>query len=92
MASQKQPPGVFCKERFLRNFTKSTGKQLCQSVFFNETLAQVFSYELCQIFKNTFFIEYLRVTASEIIKCVCSTSKQIQNHLWKEQKPCIIII
>ena len=29
-----------------------------------ETLAQVFSYEFCQISKNTFFTEHLRATAS----------------------------
>ena len=29
-----------------------------------ETLAQVFSCELCKIFKNTFFTEHLRTTAS----------------------------
>ena len=29
-----------------------------------ETLAQVFSFEFCEIFKNTFFTENLRVTAS----------------------------
>ena len=30
-----------------------------------EALAQVFSCEFCEIFKNTFFTEHLRVTASE---------------------------
>ena len=29
-----------------------------------ETLAQVFSCEFCEIFKNAFFIEHLRVTAT----------------------------
>ena len=29
-----------------------------------ETLAQVFSCEFCEIFKNTFFTEHLRTTAS----------------------------
>ena len=29
-----------------------------------ETLAQVFSYEFCEISKNTFFTEHLRATAS----------------------------
>ena len=47
-------PKVFCKKDVLRNFTKSTGKHLCQSLFFNkvagldatgETLAQVYSCE-----------------------------------------------
>ena len=44
----------------LENFAKFTGKHLCQSLFFNnfikkETLAQMFSCEFCEIFKNTFF-------------------------------------
>ena len=47
----------------LRNFAIFTGKHLYQSLFFNtelyyikkETLAQVFSYEFCEISKNTFF-------------------------------------
>ena len=50
-------PEVFCEKGVLRNFSKFTGKQLCQSLFFNrvadaacnfikkETLAQVFSCE-----------------------------------------------
>ena len=29
-----------------------------------ETLAQVFSREFCEIFKNTFFTEHLQATAS----------------------------
>ena len=28
-------------------------------------LAQMFSYKLCEIIKNTFFIEHLRTTASK---------------------------
>ena len=63
----------------LRNFAKFTGKQLCQSLFFNkvaglrpeacnfikkETLAKVFSCDFCKISKNTFFTECFRTTAS----------------------------
>ena len=33
---QKQPPEVFRKKDVLRNFTKFTGKHLCQSLFFNK--------------------------------------------------------
>ena len=59
-------PGVFYKKGVLKNFAKFTGKHQCQSLFFNkkETLAQVFSCEYCEIFKNTFYAEHLRVTAS----------------------------
>ena len=57
----------------LRNFTKFTGKDLCQSLFFwvqslrpatlliKEALAQVFSCEFGERSKNTFFTEHLRV-------------------------------
>ena len=31
-----------------------------------QTLAQMFFCEFCKIFKNTFFAEHLRVTASDI--------------------------
>ena len=54
------------KKVVLRNFTKFTGKQLCQSLFFDikkEALAQVFSCEFCEIYKNTFFTEHLRANA-----------------------------
>ena len=55
------------KKGILRNFAKFTVKHLCQSLFFNkvtggacnfikkETLAQVFSCEVCEISKNTFY-------------------------------------
>ena len=33
---QKQPPGVFYKKSVLKNFTKFTGKDLCQSLFFDK--------------------------------------------------------
>ena len=36
------------------------------SNFIKKKLAQVFSCEFCEIFKNTFFTEQLRVTASDI--------------------------
>ena len=34
--TQKQPSQVFCEKGILRNFTKLTGKHLCQSLFFNK--------------------------------------------------------
>ena len=33
---QKQPPEVFCKKGFLRNFAKFKGKHLCKSLFLNK--------------------------------------------------------
>ena len=53
------------KKGVLRNFTKFTGKHVCQSLFIKkETLAQVFSREFCEVSKNTFSTEHLRTTAS----------------------------
>ena len=55
------------KKNVLKNFAKFIGKHVSQSILFNEvaglrpatllkkeTLAQIFSYEFCEIFKNTF--------------------------------------
>ena len=44
------------KKGVLRNFTKFTRKNMCQSLFFNKVagLAKVFSCEFCEISKNTF--------------------------------------
>ena len=65
-------PEVFCKKDVLRNFAKFTGRQLCESRFFNkiagvvpETLSQVFSCEFIEISKTTFFTENHRVTTSD---------------------------
>ena len=67
----------------VRNFTKFTGKHLCQSLYFNkvaglrpeacnfikiETLAQVFSCEFCEISNNTFFTEHVWATASVLYR------------------------
>ena len=60
---RRSRPEVLCIKGVLRNFTKFTGKHLCQSLFFNkianpmpkkETLAHMFSCEYCKISKNTF--------------------------------------
>ena len=58
------------KKGVLKNFAKIVGKHLCQSLLFkkvaglrpatllkNETLAQVFSCEFCEISKNTSFLQ-----------------------------------
>ena len=69
-------PEVFCKKDVLKNLTKFTGKDLCQSLFFNkiaglsnfikkETLEQVLSCEFCEISKNTFSYRTPPMAASE---------------------------
>ena len=54
------------KEGILRNFAKFTWKHQCHSLvpWQKGTLAQVFSYEVCKISKNTFFTEHIWATAS----------------------------
>ena len=60
-------PEVYCKKGVFRNFAKFTGKQLRQSLFFNnvvdlrpaallkkEALAQVFPCEFCEMSENPF--------------------------------------
>ena len=57
---------MFCKNSVLKNFTKSSGKHLCQNRFFNKVagVRQVFSCEFYEIFKNTFFYRTPLVVAS----------------------------
>ena len=72
--SRSSRPEVFCKKAVLtvlRNFTKFTGKLLCQSLFFNKVaglrqryLAQVFSCEFCEIYKNAYFSYRTRLVAA----------------------------
>ena len=68
---QKQPLEVVCKKDVLKHFAIFTGKHLCQSLFFNkvptvslqlfkkDNLVQVLCRKFCEIFKSTYFIEYL---------------------------------
>ena len=69
--------GVFCKLKCSLKFCKAHRKTPVRVSFLimlqtdacnfikQETLAQVFSCEFCEISKNTFSIEHLRETASE---------------------------
>ena len=71
-------PEELYKKGVLRNFAKFTGKQLCRSFFLNKvadlrpatllkrTVAQVFSCEFCEIYKNTFFHKTPLVAASAL--------------------------
>ena len=73
------------KKDVLRNFAKFAGKYLSQSLFFNKVaslisatllkkaLAQMFSCEFYEIFKNNSLIEHIGATAS-----VCLTFAQLK--------------
>ena len=71
------------KKAVLRNFTKFTGKHLCQSFFFKkETLAQVFPCEFCDISNNTFLHKTPLVAASAeiVIQTILSLQEVYQCH------------
>ena len=77
---RRSRPEVFYEKVFLK-ISNNSQENTCpraslliklQASFCNfikkETPAQVFSCEFCEIFKSTFFTEYLRVTASDLYK------------------------
>ena len=60
---------VFFKKGVIKNFVKLTRKNLCQiflaglrpaTLLKKDTPSQMFFYQFCKGFKNTFFIEHLR--------------------------------
>ena len=60
---------VILRKLFWKNFAKFTRKRLCWCLFLTvskETPTPVFSCEICEIFKSTYFKEHLRTTASNI--------------------------
>ena len=68
---KKQPTEVFCKKAVLKNFAIFTGKLFRWSyrpvglqLYKKETPTQVFSCKHCEICKNIYFQERLRVAAS----------------------------
>ena len=71
---QEQPPDAFCKKLFLERYSQNSEEKTCgrYSILIKlhshgckkETLAQVFSFKFSKIYKNTFFTEQLRTTAS----------------------------
>ena len=48
------PPEVFYKKGVLRNFKKFTGKQLCQSLFFNKVAGLVAASKVIKLFEKNF--------------------------------------
>ena len=76
MTFQKEPLEVFLKNGALKNFAIFTGKHLYWSLFLiklqafrpatllNRGSNTGVSCEICEIFKNIYFEEHLRATAS----------------------------
>ena len=66
---KKQPREVFDKKKVFQKILQNSLQNTCArdsliKFIKKETLAQLFSCELCEFFKNTYFEEYLRTTAS----------------------------
>ena len=62
-------PNVLCIFKYGHVFTEATTggvlwKRVCSNIIKKETLAQAFSCEFSEIFKNIFFTEHIRVAAS----------------------------
>ena len=79
-AFRSSHPEVFGKKGVLRNFTKFTGKHLCQNLFFNKVAGlspatlfkkrlwhRCFPVEFCGISKNTFLHRTPLNAASELL-------------------------
>ena len=65
-------PKLHVKKSVLESpFYKVAGLQACDFIK-KGTPRQVFSYEIFKIFKNTYFEEHLRTTASLFRKSVCN--------------------
>ena len=71
---QKQPPELFYKKRVLEIFAKFT--EACNFIKI-ETLAQVFSCEFCDIFKNTF----LQSTSKRMLLIICNNPNNLMKIL-----------
>ena len=62
------------KLRVLKDFANFIGKHLCWSLFLiklqarrPKTPIQMFSCEICEILRNTYFEEHLRTTTSKVV-------------------------
>ena len=55
----KQPPEVLCKKGVLTNFTKFTGKHLCQSLFFNKVAGLRIPVNFVRFLRTPFYTEHL---------------------------------
>ena len=69
-------PKVFCKKGVLQNIMQNSEENNCVGVSFStklqadycrkEIAAHVFSYKICEIFKNIFLKEHLRMTVLDM--------------------------
>ena len=82
---------IFFKIDVLKRFTDSTGKYQCKRHFLinlqswrlKESSTQVFSCEICKIFKNTIFYRTAPVAASDVTRIIKGFRKENRcDFLW----------
>ena len=76
------PSEVFYEGGVLKNVAKFTGKPLYDSI----SLTQVFLFEICETFKNTFFTEHLWTTDSDCEKTEKNLSLELELNSVKRKK------
>ena len=60
MSLRSSRPEVFRKKGALRNFTKFTGKHLCQRLFFNKVAGQTCNFIKKESLAQVFYCEFLK--------------------------------
>ena len=64
---QKQPPEVFCKKSVLKDFTKFTGKHLCQSLFFNKVAGLPATLSKKRLWLRCFPVNFVNLSVSLLL-------------------------
>ena len=84
---KKQPPEIFCEKRSSKKicnfYRKAPVLSLFLTLLLKETPKLVFSYEICEIFKDTYFEKQLWTTTSD--NALMKNSKGQSKHC-KDQK------
>ena len=75
--TQKQPPELFYKKSVFENFAKSTGKHLCQSLFFNKVAAATLLKE--RLWHRFFPVNFEKFLRTPFLQ---NTSKKLHPQTW----------
>ena len=82
---QKQPPELFYVKSVLRNFTKFTGKHLCQSVFFNKVAGFTPVTLIKKRFWHRYFlVNFVKLPRTPFYRTLLDDYFWYKPHLWKK--------
>ena len=97
-------PEVFCKKSFLRNFAKFTGKQRCQSLFFNKVAGlrtatlfkkrlwhRCFPVNFSKFLRTLFFIEHLWWLLLKVLRILVNLKKHLTNFLENRKQRVVLM-